>query len=225
MRTKLFATLLLTATSNAFAAGSALTPAGGLYNYTETGFCTADTAIALPAGYPSQYNHVQIGQHSSNPDTTRTFANWVTYAMGVKVGMTNPTSLLTTSLDPSSKTIPQATLTETPIQWGVSGTGANAPIDSELAFTAPYTAKTVFDTSSSVNQFSFVTSFTYSTPANLNGRTTGNAVYVYTGGAWQRQLAYITTSSIVIENNHDEIKTVGTTPYTFHCVSHSHLTK
>ena len=233
MRTKLLATLLLTltVTSNAFAIGSATTPISGLYNYTETGFCTADAALALPAGYPTQYNNVQIGQHSVNPDTTRTFAAWVTYAMGVKLGMTNPTPLLTTSLDPSSTSVPQATLKETPIQWSNSTTGQGASIDSELSYTAPYTSKPLFDTSSSKNEFVFITSFPYQTPANLNGRTTGYAIYVYTGSAWQRHLAYITSASNVVANNVvletslDKTYLVGSTSYTYHCVRASHLTK
>jgi len=233
MRNKLLLTVLLTlaTASNAFAAGSATTPFSGLYNYTETGFCTADAALALPAGYPTQYNNVQIGQHSINPDTTRTFAAWVTYAMGVQSGMTNPTTLLTTSFDPSSTSVPQATLKETPIQWSSSVTGVNASIDSELAYTAPYTNKPAFDTSSSKNEFVFITSFPYSTPANLGGRKTGYAIYVYTGGGWMRNLAYITSASnvaatnVVLETNYDRTYIVGTTPYTYHCVRTSHLTK
>ena len=233
MKTKLLAAwiLSLTAAGNVLAAGSALTPFSGLYNYTETGFCTADSTLALPTGYPTQLNNVQIGQHSINPDTTRTFASWVTYAMGIQSGMTNPTSLLTTSIDPSSTSAPQAMLKETPIQWSSSVIGVNASIDSELAYTAPYSSKPVFDTSSSKNEFVFITSFPFSTPANLGGRKTGYAVYVYTGAAWVRHLAYITTASnvaatnVVLETNYDRTYIVGTTPYTYHCVRTSHLTK
>ena len=223
--------IILTTSINAIAAGSATTPFTGLFNYSEMGVCTADSALALPSGYPTSFNRSQIGQHSMVPDTTRTFNNWVNYAMGLKPGMTNPNSLLTTSLDPSSITVPQASLKETPIQWFTNGTGVNAPIDSEIAYTTPYTSVFSFNISSSSNQFGFVTSFSYSTPANLGGKTTGYAIYVFSGGGWRRHLTYITTAAnvpatnAVLETIYDKTYTVGSTPYAYHCVNTQHLTK
>ena len=240
MKTKLLAALFLSfsISSNVFAATvpapkSPAYPVNGTYNISNTLFCSVDANAGYPSGYPTTYFKSHITQHNFTPDTTRTFSNWVTYVMGLTPGMPNPNLSFNSIPDPSSTTVPQAKLVETPIQWG---TNSKIALGSEV--TAPYSTPTLISAGGSNNYWIF-TSFTYSNPANINNARTGYALRTFGLGdtAWSNSFFFFntltpwsTTNTSVANNfmgSRVGIKTfnAGATSYPFNCTETGNATK
>ena len=221
--------------NNAFSATvkSATAPLSGTYNFTISEFCEIDPATSYPGGYPTSYNSMVIGQNIYTPDTSRSgssnaaaFANWVSYAMGLTSGMTNPSGLLTATNDPTSQVLPAAKLAETPIEWGTI-----SKIKSKLTFTGPASSTPEAKIGGGPHYF-FITSFTYSNPANSNNVKTGYAHYSFSIGdtTWNRVVLYfnpatgIATNAVALGASTTQINAGGTL-YPFNCVGTGNLTK
>jgi len=237
MKTKLLAALLLISaiSSHAFAATvkSGTGPLSGTYNLITSGFCEIDPGTSYPGGYPTSYNSMVVGQHIYTPDSSHTgpsnaaaFSSWVSYAMGLVSGMTSPVILLTSTNDPTSVTLPLAKLTETPIEWGTM-----SKIKSKLTFTGPASSTPEAKIGGGPHYF-FITSFTYSNPANSNNVKTGYAHYSFSIGdaTWYRAVLYfnpasgIATNAVALGASTTQINAGGTL-YPFNCVDTGNLTK
>ena len=237
MRIKLLAALLLISaiSSNVFAATvkSGTGPLSGTYNFITSGFCEVDSAASYPGGYPTSYNSMVVGQHIYTPDSSHTgasnaaaFSSWVSYAMGLVSVMTNPTTLLTSTNDPTSVTLPIAKLTETPIEWGTI-----SKIKSKLTFTGPASSTPEAKIGGGIHYF-FITSFTYSNPSNSNQVKTGYAHYSFGMGdtTWNRAVLYfdpatgVANNAVALGASTTQINAGGTI-FTFNCADSGNLAK
>ena len=239
MKTKLLAALFLSfsISSNVFAATvpapkSPLYPVNGTYNISSTLFCSVDANAGYPSGYPTTYFNSKITQNNFTPDTTRTFSNWVTYVMGLTPGMPNPNLSFNSIPDPSSTTVPQAKLVETPIQWG-----SHSKISLSSDISAPYSTPNSIS-SGGANNYWIFTSFNYSNPANINNAKTGYLIRTFAAGdsAWSQAFVFFDTltpwsSNTNVANNaivtNQKIKNfnAGTNSYPFNCIETANVTK
>jgi len=241
----LLATLTLTWTisSNAFvivlndssvSVKSPITPLNGIYVTTSTNFCTVDSAnIPLPqANAPTSFNSVTVEQIQFTPDATNggannaaAFAAWVNYLATKDSTISNPASALNKTQDPTTSSVLK--LIETPIEWGIaSGTGT------ETIFNTPISFKPI-DNLKAKNKPAFITSFTYSLPANNINIPNGYALYAWSSSSnsWKRFVLYLSqpanvkSTSFVAHKIDAEPGISGNVTYTYDCVHQMHSTQ
>ena len=225
---------LLIGYPSAFAATvkSPLAPLNGTYLTSTTNFCTVDSTNIPPAGTLNSYNSASVGQNSFTPDATSTgannaaaFAAWVS-ALATKVPpVPSPSSALNTTQDPTTTALLK--LVETPVEWGVW-----AMTNTEAFFNTPYSYKPADSNNAGKAPF-FITSFSYSLPANNNNITTGYAIYGWSQSAnrWKRLVLYlnqpanIKSTSFVAHKIDTEQSNIGSGTYTFDCVLQTQATQ
>ena len=152
MRNKLLLTILLTlaTASNAATVYSPtnVLPLTATYNAEKFQYCSVDSSAPLPsANFPTSLNDFSIGRYTFTADNSHggstssaAFSAWLKYWTTVYPALQSPLTLMASTLDPTSTSLPQAYLKETPIWWGTLSDAKTVskltyPFSSSLALT------------------------------------------------------------------------------------------
>ena len=212
-------------------------PLTATYNVEKSSYCSIDSSAPLPpANYPTVKSDFSIGRYTFTADSTHGGANssaafnaWLKYWTTVYPALPSPLTLMASTLDPTSTSVPQAYLKETPIWWG---TLSYANMGSDLTY--PFSGPTSLTNGGSSNGLVFVTSYTYSTPANNGNVAVGYSFYPIdpTPGKnrnWGRNNAYLNKASlptnILTETVSTQALTLGANSYNFNCIGKLNLTQ
>ena len=222
---KLSVLSLLILNTSVYAAKSPVTPLNGNYLTSTTNFCTVDSTNIPPTGALTSYNSASVGQNSFTPDATYSGANntaafsaWVSYLATKVPAVPSPSPALNSTQDPTTTSVLK--LTETPIEWGVW-----TMTHTEAFFNTPYSFKPTDSNNAGKAPF-FITSYSYSLPANNNNISTGYALYGWSNSAntWKRLVLYLNqpanvkSTTFVAHKIDAEQSNLGSGIYTFDCV-------
>ena len=212
-------------------------PLTSTYNVEKSSYCSVDSSAPLPsANYPTVKSDFSIGRYTFTADSTHGGANssaaftaWLKYWTTVYPALPSPLTLMASTLDPTSTAVPQAYLKETPVWWGTLSYGSSG---SDLTY--PFTGPTILKTGGSPLGLVFVTSYSYSNPANHGNVTTGYSFYPIDPASannkgWGRNTAYLNKTpgptNILTETVSTQALTLGATSYNFNCIGKLNLTQ
>ena len=241
MRNKLLLTILLTlaTASNAATVYSPtnVLPLTATYNAEKFQYCSVDSSAPLPsANFPTSLNDFSIGRYTFTADNSHggstssaAFSAWLKYWTTVYPALQSPLTLMASTLDPTSTSLPQAYLKETPIWWG---TLSDAKTVSKLTY--PFSSSLALTNNPFTGGLIFVTSYNYALPSNNGNVATAYAVYAIdpanvNNPNWGRSLAYLNKVSlptnIITQSVFIQPVTLGTTSYNFNCIGKLNLTQ
>ena len=216
LQTALIVGMLFFCSPSLFAAGSPSSPVSGNYVSTQTEFCASANAALSPR--PTRYKE-NVGLLFFTPEPTSTYNIWMPRVSIANSIASRAYPSLTNTLTDSTNS--QVFLKETPIQWGtINWTYRSLDFDSSST-----TAPTQTNKASII--YSFITSYQFAVPANMNGITTGYAVYFIrnTNGhnEWHRERIFLnnapnTSTNFALPLTQPQTELINNINTTFNCI-------